>query len=93
MNIPRRYIGKFVELQWADPRYYRSDIKDSPKGRPALATWVERGVLLDITDNVVRIEHSLAMTEGDADEHSFTAVHEALVERVTVYEPTPEVPS
>lgn len=93
MKIGRQYLGKVVEIQWCDPNFDRVDVNDSMlKGRAALATWKEYGVVHDVTDGVVLIVHSAASmpgrAPGETDEVGRTAVHEALIEKVTVYAPT-----
>ena len=94
MRVTKEYMGKYVELSWRDPNEARvsanpRDYTALPRGRAALATWVERGVITDITEGVVRIEHSRAMHAGgvdsQADEFVFTFVPEELVEAISVY--------
>jgi hypothetical protein len=91
MNVSKRYIGKYVELQWMDVQFKKVEIHESPKGRPALATWLERGVIVDVSDGVVKIEHSVAAMAGqpvtDPDEHAYTAIPESLIESITVFVP------
>lgn len=91
MNVARRLIGKVVAIQWCDPNNARGPIETLKKGRAALATWVEYGTLHDVTDGVVLIAHSYATEPGGEkpDEVQRTAIHEALIEKVTVYEPLP----
>jgi hypothetical protein len=57
MRIPRKYLGKVVEITWRDPKWDRVNDK-APSGREALATWREYGVLDEIKEGVVRITHS-----------------------------------
>ena len=94
MKITKALIGKYVELQWMDPCFNRVHIENSPVGRAALATWVERGVIVDITDGIIKIEHSKAAHAGkavvEADEHAYTAVPEALIESLVILEPLKE---
>ena len=100
MNVSKRMVGKYVELQWMDPCFNKVSIAESPRGRAALATWIERGVIVDITDGVVKIEHSVAVHAGklitDPDEHAYTPVPESLIESITVFVPerldTPALP-
>lgn len=88
MNIPRRLIGKVAEVVWRDPNYKREELVELQKGRAALVRWKEYGVLYDISDDVVLIAHSLS---GEpVDEIARTAVPEALIESITVYEPVRE---
>ena len=88
MNVPRRLIGKTVEITWCDPNYKREDIVELKRGRSALVTWREYGQIYDVTDGVVLIAHS---TAGDpVDEIARTAVPEALIETLTVLEPVRE---
>jgi len=89
MNVPRRLLGRYVEVQWKDPTFGKGDIATERKGRAALSTWVERGVLIDITDGVVRIEHSLAAGPGrtmeEPDERACTSVPEELIEALSTF--------
>jgi hypothetical protein len=91
MKISRRYLGKVVEIRWKDPNFKQVDIGQVRKGRAALATLVEYGVVHDITDGVVLIAHSAASGEGDptvtADEIARTAIAESLIEKITLFGP------
>ena len=90
MNIPRRLIGKVVEITWCDPNYKREELVELKRGRSALVTWHEYGTIYDVTDGVVLIAHS---TSGDPiDEIARTAVPEVLIESLTVLEPIRENP-
>lgn len=92
MRVGKQYLGKFVAVRWMDPNYDRVDSDKLKKGREALATWVEYGVIHDITDGVVLIAHSMSSAAGEppppenTDEIARTAVHESLIEKITVYE-------
>ena len=95
MRVPRQLLGKFVEITWRDPTGMTRQVLDkAPKGRAALATWREYGVIDDITDGVVRIVHSAGSDPQTApettDEICYSAIDEALVERVRVFEPIKE---
>jgi hypothetical protein len=91
VNVPRRLIGKVVSIQWCDPNNARGPIETLKKGRAALATWQEFGTLIDVTDGVVLVAHSFATEPGGdkPDEVQRTAIHEALIEKVTVYAELP----
>ena len=93
MNVPRRLIGKVVEVLWMDPNAGSGPLDRIRTGRIALATWREVGILHDVTDNVVLIAHSYAAPPGkpisEPDEVQLSAVHEALIEKVTVYAELP----
>lgn len=85
MKIPRSAIGKIVEVTWEDPtaQATRMPVRLAPKGRAALSSWKEYGVIDDITEGVVRICHSLGTDPpGDKDpepEIFFTVVVEDLI--------------
>ena len=91
MNVPRKLIGRFVEITWMDPNNARGPIDTLKKGREALATWKEYGVVHDVTDNVVLIAHSYATqpAEDKPDELQRTAIHEALIEAIRVFQEEP----
>jgi len=89
MNIPKRLLGRYVEIQWMDPCFQRTEHHKMLKGRAACATWLERGVIKDITDNIVLIFHSVARNPGEVstedDEMCYTPIHEALIEKIRVF--------
>lgn len=92
VNVPRRMIGRYVEFTWRDPNHARVDSKNYealPRGREALAVWQERGVIDDITDGIVRVEHSVgrrAKLIGDqGDDHVFSWVQEELIESLVTF--------
>ncbi len=93
MNIPKRLIGRVVEIHWMDPNAGSGPLDRLKTGRSALATWRELGVLHDITDGVVLIVHSFAAPPGkpisEPDEVQLSAIHEALIEKVTVFQEEP----
>ena len=93
MNVPKRLLGRVVAITWMDPNNARGPIETLKKGRMALATWVEHGTVHDITDGVVLIAHSYATSPGDKepDEVTRTAVPEALIERIVVYQEEAQV--
>lgn len=96
MKVGRQYIGKLVEMTWRDPGEARLTLTDpsyDPKGRGCLASWRERGFILDVTEGVVKIEHSRAVGAPmlrQPDESTCSFVPEELVESITVYEPVRE---
>ena len=95
MKITRSLIGKYVEVKWHDPGTSHTKGRkreEIPRGLNALASWVERGVIDDITEGVARIIHSEGKSpqhvEGVDDLEFFcTWVPEELVDLITVYEP------
>ena len=107
MKVPRSYVGKYVELVWRDPVAAfrsRNPVAGYPErikllgpdavGLEALASWTERGLIVDVTDGIVKIEHSVG---EDPPLHSdrnrdtvCTWTHEALVESIRVFEPVGE---
>ncbi len=91
MKVGKQYLGKDVVVTWRDPgstrvKSHPPGLTDLPKGVSALATWVERGLLDDLTDGVLRIRHSDGSEPGATtpDEFEMTWVPEALVERIVV---------
>lgn len=96
MNVPRRLMGKMVEVQWMDPGYARVAIDEFKPGRGALATWLERGTIYDMTDDVVIVLHSECRQAGSPDnaaprDLAYTSIPMALIEKVTVYEPQRDI--
>jgi len=94
MKVGRQYIGKLVEVRWRDPGTGHAKGRkreELPRGLAALAAWVERGVIDDITDGVIRVVHSEGRqaqhVEGvDELEVSCTWVPDDLVDSITVFE-------
>ena len=92
MKVGRQFLGKICEVVWRDPvAGGRMRLDLAPKGEAALATWREFGVLGDLTDGILRVDHSQGENPpGDIDrgyEVFSTYIHEALVERITVLVP------
>src|SRR5262245_65159458 len=100
MRAPRSLIGKHGELVWRDPCSAHAsssmrDLSDLPKGREVLAVQKERGVSTDITEGVIRIEHtrgecSPLLAGPPMTDVSCTWVVEDLEESITIYEPVKE---
>ena len=99
MKLPKHMLGRMVELTWRDPGEARvsvgiTEVGSLPRGRQALATWRERGIVTDITDGVVRIEHSMAQPApalpNQTTEHVFTFIPEELIEGAVMYDPVKE---
>ena len=96
MRIARQLIGREVKLTWLDPvSSERVDIEKALKGKAALASWVERGIIDDITEGVVRFRQSEATLAGQTnpDEAIFGWVPEDLIIACTVMVPEKEQPS
>ena len=91
MNVPRRLIGRTVEVTWRDPNFGRGQLDKLVVGRDALATWKEYGVNHDVTEGVVLVAHSYGQDVGAPapDEIARTAIDESLIEAIVVF--TPEV--
>lgn len=100
MRLSRNLIGKVVEIEWMDPTTCKfkshtpEDKSSLPKGRAALATWTEYGLLDDVTDGVVRLLQSIgtdAVVEKErVEDYTALFVPEALIEKVTVLIPSVE---
>jgi hypothetical protein len=86
MRVPKHHVGKEVRITWRDPisTVERFELDKAPKGTAALATWVERGVIDDITEGVVRFRMSEAYSEGVLDEATFGWVPEDLIEKCEI---------
>jgi len=94
MKIGKHLLGKYVEFVWRDPNHARVEAKNYetlPKGKEALAVWKERGIIDDLTDGVVRIEHSHGaaskIVDGQGNDHVYSWVQEELIEAITVFVP------
>jgi hypothetical protein len=103
MRNPKTLIGKYVEVVWRDPcraswRSLLPNKADVPRGEHALPLWRERGVVDDVTDNVLRIVHSECTESGAGQdtmpEYIFTLVPADRIEAITVLvaQPAEETP-
>jgi len=97
MRINRAWLNRLVEITWLDPNeraveIHTRDGSDTPRGMGALIKRRERGILDDYTDGVLRVCHWDAFDQDGehVDEAKYTWLHEALVTKVTVYNPEPE---
>jgi len=94
MNVPRRLIGRYVEIQWMDPHFNKVELLATLRGRTALATWIERGVIVDVHEGTVKVEHSLGIAAGqpvtNPNEHAYTAIPESLIEKIDTFTKDPE---
>lgn len=92
MKITKHFLNKEVRLEWLDPCSERVSLAHAKKGKGALARWVERGVIDDITEGVVRLIQSHAYSPGqeEADEGLVGWIPEDLIEDIEVMEPLAE---
>ena len=104
MKIGRQYLGKLVEIQWADPNYLRKELHEVRRGRAELATWRGDGLVYDVSEGVGMGLHSFAYEAGKLlpiaytpeeamrglDELARTAIAEDLIEKITVFEAVKE---
>ena len=92
MKITKHYVGKEVRITWLDPCSQRVDIANARKGKAALASWIERGVIDDVTAGVVRFIQSQAFSAGEAhaDEAVIGWLPEDLIETCEIMEPIKE---
>lgn len=97
VKITRAMVGRYVELAWRDPcrvTLHGPSEFELYRGRRVLPCWVERGVIDDLTDDVVRLIHS-ATGRGEDEvgetrlEKIATFVPAELIERVTLYDVVP----
>jgi hypothetical protein len=90
MKITKHYLGREVRITWLDPCSQRHEIETALKGKAALAKWIERGIVDDLTDGVVRLLQSQAFTGTSAtepDEAIFGWIPEDLIESIELMEP------
>lgn len=80
----RPFIGKLVAVRWRDPTEDRELIKLASKGLNGLATWVEWGLVDDLTEDVMRFRHGEAISLGDErpDEATFGYIPIALIDSI-----------
>ena len=89
MKITKHFIGKEVRITWLDPCSQRVSLETAKKGKAALARWIERGVIDDVTDGVVRLIQSHAYSAGESapDEAIIGWVPEDLIEACEIMAP------
>ncbi len=82
MKITKHHIGKEVRITWRDPisSVERVEPEKALRGTAALATWVERGVVDDVTEGVVRFRMSECFENGKITEATYGYVPEDLIE-------------
>ncbi len=84
MKIQKKYLGQYVEIKWRDPIQDTICIKELPTGHNALATWTERGILSNLDEGVVIIEHSHNFTRDEEKVHC-TWVPEDLIFSIRIF--------
>jgi hypothetical protein len=89
MKLPRHLIGKEIRVTWHDPisSVERLAPIEAPKGLAALATWVERGVVDDVTEGVVRFRMSECFEGGNVTEATYGFVPEDLIDSYEIMVP------
>ena len=97
MKIGRTYVGQEVRLTWSDTAFNHwneNSMGPLPKGRAALARQIERGMIDDVTEGVVRIVHTETTHPGDSKPGawSVTWVPEEVVTDIVVLSPRPQQP-
>ena len=92
MKLARHLIGKEVRITWHDPisSVERFAPEQAPKGLAALATWVERGIIDDLTEGVVRFRMSECCEGGKITEATYGYVPEELIDSYEVLVPENE---
>jgi hypothetical protein len=92
MKIGKQFLGKEVRITWLDPFSERTMLDKAKKGKAALAKWIERGVIDDFTDGIVRLVQSQAFSPGqnDHDEAIVGWIPEELIEICELMEPAKE---
>ncbi len=84
MKVPRKLLNQYVEVEWLDPVQCTVSAHEMIKGRAQLGVWHERGVLIDITDGILIVEHSHCKTTDDEKLHA-TWIPEELVSRIRIF--------
>lgn len=92
MKITKHYIGKECRVTWVDPCSQRVTLETAKRGKAALAKWIERGIIDDVSDGVVRLIQSQAFSAGDRepDEAIIGWIPEDLIETCELMEPVKE---
>ena len=92
MKITRHHIGKECRVTWVDPCSQRVSLENAKKGLAALAKWIERGVIDDVTEGVVRLIQSYAYSAGEKepDEAIIGWIPEDLIISCEIMEPMKE---
>ena len=84
-----KFIGKIVAIRWKDPSELIRNIDTAPKGRAGLATWVEWGLVDDVTEDVLRFRHGevISAQQADPDEANFGYIHTVLIDSMVQLRP------
>ena len=83
MKVSKKLVGRFVNVEWEDPKL--ETFHGAPvKGRAALAIWHERGVLIDVTEGVIIVEHSRCSMDNDL-KRMCTWIPESLIRKLTIF--------
>lgn len=90
MKVNKSLVGKEIRVTWHDPAgKQRVDWKEVLVGRAALAKWIERGKVHDVSEGVLTIVQSEAWSAGETypDEGSFGWIPEELIDQIEILEP------
>ena len=92
MKVTKAYLHKEVRITWLDPISNHEKLVNLSdpvrKGRAALAKWIERGIIDDITDGVIRVVQSQSFSPGEEtpDEAIIGWIPEELIEEIEIGE-------
>lgn len=92
MKVSKHLIGKEAKIHWVDPVSNHESLinlkEPAKKGRAALARWIERGVIDDITEGVVRliIAETFSAGEEKPDEAIIGWIPEDLITKIEIGE-------
>lgn len=89
MKLSKNLVGKEVRVTWHDPAGKRCDWHEMRTGRAALAKWIERGKVHDVSEGVLTIVQSEAWSAGELepDEGMFGWIPEELIDNCEIMEP------
>ena len=91
MKLTKSLIGKEIRVTWHDHAGKHGDWHEVRIGKAALAKWIERGKVHDVSEGVLTIVQSEAWSAGELepDEGMFGWIPEELIDQIEIMEPVP----
>ena len=91
MKLSKSLVGKEIRVTWRDPAGKRCNWHEARVGKAALAKWVERGKVHDVSEGVLTFVQSEAWSAGELepDEGLFGWIPEELIDQVEILEVVP----
>ena len=81
-----KYIGHCVAITWKDPCELKQQMISAFRGRAGLATWIEWGIVDDVSEDVLRFKHGEVVCPGqvEPDEADYGYIPVCLIDTIIV---------